>query len=84
MMQFCPWMLDELLGNPAILQVFTVNTNIKHLLQALWDTITYRRCWKCFLLHTALTDHISGRSCLHTLKNLGVNQLVMARVHTCE
>jgi len=30
-------MLDELLGNPAMLQVFTVDTNIKHLLQALWD-----------------------------------------------
>jgi len=77
-------MLDELLGNPAMLQVFTVDTNIKHLLQALWDTFIYRRRWKFFLLHTALPDHISGRSCLHTLNNLAVNQLVMARVHTCE
>jgi hypothetical protein len=66
MTQFCQWMLDELLANPAMLQVFTVNTNKKYLLLALWDTCTYRRCWKCFLLHTALTDHISDRSCLHT------------------
>ena len=84
MTQLYQWMLDELLENPAMLQVFTANTNTKPLLQPLWDTFTYRRCLKCSLLHTALTDHISDRLCVHALKNLWANQLVMARVHTCE
>jgi hypothetical protein len=31
MRQFYPWMLDEFLGNPAMLDVLIVNTDIKTL-----------------------------------------------------